>query len=103
MSIVPLGEEAKTLASADRIKLVDPELHQLVKGADGLLRTRDRQPLEPAATVQLATGNLESSNVNPAEAMVEMIELARSWDMNVKLIESTDRNGAAAARLASIS
>jgi len=32
-----------------------------------------------------------------------MIELARTWDMDIKLIESTDRNGAAAARLASIS
>ena len=103
VSIVPLGEEAKTLASVDRIKLVDPEVGQLVKGADGLLRTRDKKPLEPATTVQLATGNLESSNVNPAEAMVQMIELARTWDMDIKLIESTDRNGAAAARLASIS
>ena len=52
--------------------------------------------------MQLSTGALESSNVNAAEAMVSMIELARTWDMNIKLIESTDRNAAAAARLATI-
>jgi flagellar basal-body rod protein FlgF len=102
ISIVPLGQAENTLASVDRIKLVDPDARELVKGADGLLRTRDGAPLEAAASVQLAAGTLETSNVNAAEAMVQMIELARAWDMNVKLIESTDRNAAAAARLASI-
>jgi len=102
ISIVPLGSAENTLASVERIKLVDPEARALVKGVDGLLRTRDGSTLEAAATVQLATGALESSNVNAAEAMVQMIELARTWDMNVKLIESTERNGAAATRLASI-
>ena len=102
ISIVPLGSAENTLASVERIKLVDPAASVLVKGGDGLLRTRDGSTLEAAATVQLATGALESSNVNAAESMVQMIELARTWDMNVKLIESTERNAAAAARLASI-
>ena len=102
ISIVPLGQAENTLASIDRIKLVDPEAGALVKGGDGLLRTRDGAALEPAATVQVATGALESSNVNTAKSMVQMIELARAWDMNVKLIESTERNAAAAASLASI-
>ena len=31
-----------------------------------------------------------------------MIELSRVWDMNVKLIETTERDAAAAARLASL-
>jgi flagellar basal-body rod protein FlgF len=102
ISVVPLGSAENTLASVDRIKLVDPPADALVKGADGLLRTRDGVALEPAAGVQIATGAIETSNVNAAEAMVQMIELARTWDMNVKLIESNERNGAAAARLASI-
>ena len=102
VSIVPLGQEASTLAAIDRIKLVDPPAGALVKGRDGLLRTRDGVALDASANVKLATGAIESSNVNAAESMVSMIELARAWDMQVKLIESTDRNAAAAARLATI-
>lgn len=102
VSIVPLGQAASTLATVDRIKLVDPPAGALVKGRDGLLRARDGAPLEPSASVKLATGALEASNVNAAQAMVAMIELARTWDMNIKLIESNDRMAEAAARLATI-
>lgn len=102
ISIVPLGQTENTVATVDRIKLVDPAADALVKGADGLLRTRDGKPLEPSANVQLATGTLETSNVNAAESMVAMIELARTWDLNVKLIESSERNGQAAASLATL-
>jgi flagellar basal-body rod protein FlgF len=102
ISVVPLGQSENTVATVDRIKLVDPTAADLVKGPDGLLRTRDGKPLEASASVQVATGTLEASNVNAAESMVAMIELARTWDLNVKLIESSERNGAAAASLATL-
>jgi flagellar basal-body rod protein FlgF len=103
ISIVPLGQAENTLASVDRIKLVNPPANALVKGEDGLLHTRDKSVLEPASDVQLTAGSLESSNVDAGQSMIEMIELARVWDMNVKLIETTERDAAAAARLASLS
>jgi flagellar basal-body rod protein FlgF len=102
VSIVPLGQAENTLASVDRIKLVNPPANQLIKGDDGLLHTRDKKPLESAADVQLTAGSLEASNVDAGQSMIEMIELSRVWDMNVKLIETTERDAAAAARLASL-
>jgi flagellar basal-body rod protein FlgF len=49
--------------------------------------------------VKLATGSLESSNVNVADAMVQMIELARRFDLQVKSMRSAEDNGAASSQL----
>ena len=49
--------------------------------------------------MQLASGVLESSNVNVADAMVNMIELARHFEMQVKAIRTAEENAAAAAQL----
>jgi len=62
VSVLPLGQQA-------RIKLVSPDPSQLVKGADGLLRTRDGQPAEASADVRVLSGVLESSNVSATEAL----------------------------------
>ena len=50
-------------------------------------------------TVQLGSGTLESSNVNTADAMVNMIELARHFELQVKAIRTAEENGAAAAQI----
>ena len=51
------------------------------------------------AAVQIGSGMLESSNVNAADAMVTMIELARHFEMQVKAIRTAEENAAAAAQL----
>ena len=53
----------------------------------------------PDANVRLATGVLESSNVNVADAMVNMIELSRHFDLQVKAMRTAEENAAAAAQL----
>ena len=69
----------------DRIKLVNPPAESVVKGEDGLLRTRDGAAAPADAAVQLATGTVEGSNVNAVEAMVNLIELARKFESQVKM------------------
>jgi flagellar basal-body rod protein FlgF len=49
--------------------------------------------------VRVASGVIESSNVNAADAMVNMIELARQFELQVKAIHSAEENGAASAQL----
>ena len=39
----------------------------------------------------LAQGSLESSNVNVVEELVNMIETQRAYEMNSKVISSTDQ------------
>ena len=84
-----------------RIKLVNPEPAELVKGLDGLFRTRDGEPAQVDETVRLADGTLEGSNVNVVEAMIGMIAAARQFEMQMKLLQSAEQNEQKASSLVS--
>lgn len=99
ISIRPAGQSAATLAIVDRIKLVKPDLDKLIKGDDGMLRKADGQPTEADANVTVIGGSIESSNVNPVEAMVTMITLARQFEMQVKMMRTTEQNDESAAQI----
>ncbi len=99
VSIVPLGQGPETTATVGRIKLVNPEDAALTRGEDGLFRLTDGNDAPAEAAVRLASGTLESSNVNAADAMVTMIELARHFELQVKAIRAAEENGAASAQL----
>ena len=47
------------------------------------------------ATVTVSSGMLESSNVNIASAMVNMIELSRRFDLQIKSMHTAEDDGAA--------
>jgi flagellar basal-body rod protein FlgF len=99
ISIVAQGQTPDTTSTIGRLKLVKPEGDQLMRGDDGLFRMKDGTEAPADAAVQVSAGVLESSNVNVAEAMVNMIELARQFEMQVKAIRNAEENGAAAAQL----
>ncbi len=103
ISVRPLGQAAKALAEVDRIKLVRPPLEQLVKGVDGLLHIPDAKPLEPDAEVRLVSGALEASNVNGVEAMVKMIDLARKFELQVKMMRIAEENAEVTTQIMRIS
>jgi len=83
----------------DRIKLVRPADADIQRSDDGLFRMKNGSAAEPDANVQISSGTLESSNVNTAEAMVNMIELSRQFEMQVKAIRTAEDNAAAASQL----
>jgi flagellar basal-body rod protein FlgF len=99
ISIRPIGGDANALAVLDRIKLVKPELNNVFKDSDGLMRMQDGTDAPLDAAVTVASGTLEGSNVNAVSALVNMIELQRQYEMQVKMMKSADDNGAASARL----
>ncbi len=99
ISIQPLGQGPETLAIVDRIKLVKPGLGNLQKGEDGLLHTRDGSEADADASVSLISGSLEQSNVNVAKTLVNMIELARQYEMQVNVIKASEENADAAATM----
>ena len=99
VSVVPRGQGPDTLAVVERIKLTDPDPGELEKGADGLFRLPDDAQAEADADVTLVSGALEGSNVNVTTAMVNMIELARQYETQVKMIQNADENASAAAEL----
>src|SRR6478735_649992 len=99
ISIVPQGQGPETTASIGRIKLVNPGNQNLDRGDDGLFRMRDGSDAPADANTRIASGALEASNVNAAESMVNMIELARNFELQVKAIKAAEDNGAASAQL----
>ena len=99
ISVQPLGEGPDTVAVVGRIKLVTLDGEALYKGQDGLLRLKDGAVAEEGADIQLVSGALEASNVNAIEAMVQMIELQRSYETQVKMMKTAADNDRASAEL----
>jgi flagellar basal-body rod protein FlgF len=82
-----------------RIKLVNPNEADLVRGDDGLFRMKDGSsaPADPAVSV--AGGALENSNVSAVDSMVSMISLARSLDTQMSLLKNAENNAAKATQI----
>ncbi|MGI9205840.1 MAG: flagellar basal-body rod protein FlgF [Woeseiaceae bacterium] len=102
ISLQPLGQGPETLAIVDRIKLVKPDITQLQKGSDGLMHMVDGDVAGADASVRIVSGALERSNVNIAKTLVNMIELSRQYEMQVKVIKTAEEDADAAARLMNI-
>jgi flagellar basal-body rod protein FlgF len=102
ITVQPVGQGASALAVVERIKLVKPDSADLVKGGDGLMRLGKGGPAPADASVRVASGELESSNVNSIEAMVNMIELSRQFEMQVKMMKTAEDNDKASAQLMQI-
>lgn len=99
ISIRPVGQDASTLAQVNRILLVNPDEDSLYKGRDGLMRVAEGTPAVADANIKLVSGVLESSNVNPVEALVNMISLARQFEMHIKLMSTAQEIDAASTQL----
>lgn len=99
VSIVPLGQGPETQAIVARLKVVGATGAELQRGPDGLFRRSDGEAAAPVAGNVLTTGVVEGSNVNAADALVRMIELARSFEMQVRSIKTADENARAANSL----
>ncbi|WP_228125149.1 flagellar basal body rod protein FlgF [Candidatus Methylospira mobilis] len=84
------GINSTTVQVLGRIKLVNPPTKSLERGEDGLFRTKGGGAAAPDAKVKLVSGALEGSNVNPVEEMVNMISLAREFEMHTKMLQTMD-------------
>ena len=91
ITILPVGQEATTLAVVDRIKLVKIPDEDIAKGVDGMLRHKREPDVPPDASVQIEGGYLEGSNVSMIGSMVEMISLSRQYEMQVKMMSTADQ------------
>lgn len=103
ISIIPLGGDALSMAVIDRIKLVNPPTNELKKTETGLFRSANGDPALADASVTLSPGSLEGSNVNATEALVNMIDLARKYELQVNVLkkaEESDKSAASIARVA---
>jgi flagellar basal-body rod protein FlgF len=92
VSVVPTDNIPNTVNIIGRIKLVNPADRDLVRGEDGLFRLKSGRPAPANASVQLATGFLEGSNVSMIDALVDMISQARHYETQIKLLQTAETN-----------
>lgn len=83
-----------------RLKLVVPTGEDpLTRGPDGLFRALSGDPLNADDAARVQTGMLEGSNVNAIEAMVGMIQTARQFEAQTRLMQTAESNDRAAGQL----
>ncbi|QSX77625.1 flagellar basal body rod protein FlgF [Agrilutibacter solisilvae] len=102
VSIVPQGQAASTMANAGRLQIVAAQTRDLVRGEDGLMHAAPGAPAPtPASGSVLTAGVLEGSNVDGTGMLVSMIQLARQFEMQVRVLHSGDESARAANTLLS--
>ena len=92
ISTVAGGTQTSAVSVVGRLKLVNPPEATLERGGDSLFHIKGGGVAPADANVQLAAGSVEGSNVNTVEEMVNMITLARKFDMQMKMLQSADNN-----------
>jgi flagellar basal-body rod protein FlgF len=102
VTATPRGADAKNAVTVGRLKLVNPEAKTLARQADGLFRMQDGAPAPADDKVTVSPGALEGSNVNPVDAMVGMISLARQFETQMKLLQTAEQNDRSAGQLLSV-
>lgn len=107
ISAIGVGEDPDSLVEVARLKLVSAADQTLVRGDDGLFRAAPGAGGQAAAlpqdeNVRVVPESLEGSNVSPLESMVAMIDSARNYEMQLKVIETADQNAQRANSLLSI-
>ncbi|WP_299261734.1 flagellar basal body rod protein FlgF [uncultured Kushneria sp.] len=103
------AREAGTQVQAEvgRLMLASNPDGRMARREDGLFGAWNAQGGPMAALprdeeVQVISGTLEGSNVNPTEAMVAMIDTARRFEMNMKVLTTADENDQRANSLLSM-
>ena len=104
ISIVPQGGDARNPEVLDQLKLTNPKGTTTVKGLDNLLYVKGGGTLPQDMDAKVESGALEGSNVNMTQALVDMIENQRSYEVSANMMKSAkdmDESAASVMRLPS--
>lgn len=96
VSVTPPGGG---LLEVGQIKLVNPDIAQLIKSDDGLFRLVNGEEAPEDPNVVLVAGHLEQSNVNAVDEMVTTMALSRTFEIQVRMMKVADENSAAGNKL----
>ena len=99
ITTVPTGGQKTQVSEVARIKIVNPPEDNMLRGDDGLFHLADGGTADVDVSVVLHNGALESSNVNAAEMLVNMITLSRQFDLQMKLLLNAEQNAAKASQV----
>jgi flagellar basal-body rod protein FlgF len=101
ISILPVASAGSPAGASEvigQLKLVNPPVDQLSKGADGLFRYQGgTTAVDP--TVQVISGGVEGSNVNAVQEMIGMIAVARLYEAQVNFLKAAEEQEGSAAQI----
>lgn len=103
LSSVQQGSKPGSTIQVGRLKLVNPDESNLVRGDDGLFSTKDGEPAEADGNVTVVDGAVEGSNVNVVDSMVNMIALSRQFEMHMDSLKRAENNDAKASEFLALS
>ena len=87
-------------STVGRLKMVTPTTDDpLKRGEDGLFRPQSGDPLPNNGNARMSVGVLEGSNVNTVETMVGMIQTARQFEVQMRLLQTAESNDRSAGQL----
>ena len=94
------GERPQRLG---RLKMVTPTPEEpLKRGDDGLFRSATGDALPQDGTAKMLPGAIEGSNVNAVQTMVGMIQVARQFETQMKLLQTAETNDKTASQLLNV-
>ncbi|MCC4115927.1 flagellar basal-body rod protein FlgF [Aromatoleum toluclasticum] len=99
ISALQAGGAENVINVIGRLKLVNPPEASLVRGDDGLFRLQDGAVAPQDENVRVAGGYLEGSNVSVVDQMVQMISLARQFEMQTKMLQTAEANDRAGTQV----
>lgn len=99
ISITQIGDAGGGSTVIDRLKLVNPNARELMRNEFGLFVLKSGEDAETDDDVSVVSGTIETSNVNAASALVSMIELARQFEMQIKMLKTAEENNAQATQM----
>jgi len=99
ISSIPSGSAPNAIQIVGRLKLVNPPESNLVRGDDGLFKTKDASTTDTDETVSVASNMLETSNVSVVDSMVTMINLGRQLEIQMKLHTDAENNATKATQI----
>ncbi len=99
ISISQIGDGNGGSTVVDRIKLVKPDTKQLQRNEYGLFELKNGQAVDRDEDVSVVSGTIETSNVNAASALVNMIELARQFELQIKMLKTAENNDSSASQI----
>lgn len=87
------------LVTLDNIKLTKPDTTLLTKGSDGYFRLPDGDTARASDAVQVVSGTLEGSNVNPVATLTELIQISREFEFHTHLMKDFKDNASKANQI----
>jgi flagellar basal-body rod protein FlgF len=94
-----MAEGATTMQVIDKLRLVTAEGPELTKNEAGLIVARNGDQLQADANITVRSRALEGSNVSAIDEMVSTMALNRSFELQMKLFQASDKMNEAGNRL----